>query len=193
LLGRFNAENALVVIACLLSLGASLAEAARVLAECVPPPGRMEVVAAATPDRPLAVVDYAHTPDALEHALRALRETAGGSLAVVFGCGGDRDRGKRPQMGAVAAELADRVYLTSDNPRSEDPRAIVDAIATGIGAGKHIVELDRRLAIERAIREANSGDVVLVAGKGHEAYQIVGDRVLPFDDAAVVGEALSRR
>ena len=139
------------------------------------------------------IVDYAHTPDALEHALRALRETTGGLLAVVFGCGGDRDRGKRPQMGAVAAELADRVYLTSDNPRSEEPRAIVDAIATGIGTREHIVELDRRLAIERAIREASSGDVVLVAGKGHEAYQIVGDRVLPFDDVAVVREALSRR
>ena len=96
-------------------------------------------------------------------------------------------------MGAVAAELADRIYLTSDNPRSEDPRAIVDAIATGIGARRHVVELDRRLAIERAIREANSGDVVLVAGKGHETYQIVGDRVMPFDDAAVVRDALSRR
>ena len=100
------------------------------------------------------VVDYAHTPDALENALRALRETTRGSLAVVFGCGGDRDRGKRPQMGAVAARLADRIYVTSDNPRSEDPQAIVDEIAAGIGPHEHVVELDRRRAIARAIAEA---------------------------------------
>jgi UDP-N-acetylmuramoyl-L-alanyl-D-glutamate--2,6-diaminopimelate ligase len=188
--GRFNVHNALAAIGVARFLGIDDATAARGLAEMGGVPGRMERQRARGID---VIVDYAHTPDALEHALRALRETAGGSLAVVFGCGGDRDRGKRPQMGAVAAELADRIYLTSDNPRSEDPRAIVDAITAGIGAGEHIIELDRRLAIERAIREASPGDVVLVAGKGHEAYQIVGDRVLPFDDAAVVREALARR
>jgi len=188
--GRFNVHNALAAIGVARFLGVDDATSARGLAEMGGVPGRMERLRAHGVD---VIVDYAHTPDALEHALRALRETTGGSLAVVFGCGGDRDRGKRPQMGAVAAELADRVYLTSDNPRSEEPRAIVDAIAAGIGSREHVVELDRRLAIERAIREASAGDVVLVAGKGHEAYQIVGDRVLPFDDVAVVREALSRR
>jgi len=138
------------------------------------------------------VVDYAHTPDALENALRALRETTAGAIAIVFGCGGDRDRGKRAEMGAVAAQLADRLYLTSDNPRSEEPRAIVDEILAGMPDGVgHVVELDRRLAIERAIAEARAGDVVLVAGKGHEAYQIVGDQTLPFDDAAVARAALA--
>jgi UDP-N-acetylmuramoyl-L-alanyl-D-glutamate--2,6-diaminopimelate ligase len=139
------------------------------------------------------VIDYAHTPDALENALRSLRETTRGALAVVFGCGGDRDRGKRPLMGAVAARLADRLYLTSDNPRTEKPRAIVDEIAGGTDRADAAIELDRRRAIERAIGDARPGDVVLVAGKGHEAYQIVGERVLPFDDAAVAREALASR
>jgi UDP-N-acetylmuramoyl-L-alanyl-D-glutamate--2,6-diaminopimelate ligase len=139
------------------------------------------------------VVDYAHTPDALESALNSLRETADGRLAVVFGCGGDRDRGKRPEMGAIAARLADRVYVTSDNPRTEPPQAIADAIVAGIGAHDRVVELDRRRAIERAIAESQVGDVVLIAGKGHEAYQIVGDRILPFDDAAIARTALSAR
>ncbi len=188
--GRFNVHNALAAIGVARFLGVDDATSARGLAEMGGVPGRMERLSSHGVD---VIVDYAHTPDALEHALRALRETKGGSLAVVFGCGGDRDRGKRPQMGAVAAELADRIYLTSDNPRGEEPRAIVDAIASGIGTREHVVELDRRLAIERAIREASSGDVVLVAGKGHEAYQIVGNRVVPFDDVAVVREALSRR
>lgn len=138
------------------------------------------------------VVDYAHTPDALENALRALRETTAGAIAIVFGCGGDRDRGKRAEMASVAARLADRLYLTSDNPRSEEPRAIVDDMLAGIPNGvRHYVELDRRLAIRRAVAEAQAGDVVLVAGKGHEAHQIVGERVLPFDDAAVAREALA--
>jgi UDP-N-acetylmuramoyl-L-alanyl-D-glutamate--2,6-diaminopimelate ligase len=122
-----------------------------------------------------------------------LRETTRASLAVVFGCGGDRDRGKRPQMGAVAASLADRIYVTNDNPRSEDPQTIVDEIVAGIGAHEHAVELDRRSAIARAIAEAKAGDIVLVAGKGHETYQIVGERVLPFDDLAIARELLERR
>ena len=123
-------------------------------------------------------VDYAHTPDALEHALAALRETVTGKLAVVFGCGGDRDRGKRSEMGATAAKLADRLYVTSDNPRGENPQAIVDEIVAGIGSRGHVVEFDRRRAIERAVAEARPGDAVLVAGKGHETYQIVGPEVL---------------
>ena len=175
LLGRFNILNALAAIGVARLMGVDDATAARGLAELERVPGRMESIAA---NGILIVVDYAHTPDALENALRSLRETTRGALTVVFGCGGDRDRGKRPQMGAVAARLADRLYVTSDNPRSEEPQAIVDAIVTGIGTRAHVVELDRRRAIERAIGEARPGDVVLVAGKGHEGYQVVGDRIL---------------
>ena len=188
--GRFNVWNALGAIGVARRLGIDDATIARGLAALERVPGRMEHLSARGID---VVIDYAHTPDALENALRSLRETAKGALAVVFGCGGDRDRGKRPEMGAVAARLADRIYLTNDNPRSEDPRAIVDAIVAGIGSRDYVVELDRRLAIERAIAEVRPGDVVLVAGKGHEAYQIVGDRVLPFDDVAVSREALALR
>ncbi len=187
--GRFNVWNALAAIgiAGLLEIGD--ATIARGLATLQRVPGRMERVGGLGID---VVVDYAHTPDALENALRALRETTAGAIAIVFGCGGDRDRGKRAEMGAVAARLADRLYLTSDNPRSERPRAIVDDMLAGIPNGvRRVVELDRRLAIERAIAEARGGDVVLVAGKGHEAYQIVGDTTLAFDDVAVAREALA--
>jgi UDP-N-acetylmuramoyl-L-alanyl-D-glutamate--2,6-diaminopimelate ligase len=137
------------------------------------------------------VVDYAHTPDSLENALNALREITNGALAVVFGCGGDRDRGKRALMGKIAARLADRIYITNDNPRSEDPRAIADAIVAGIDSHEHIVELDRRIAIERAIAESAPGDTVLIAGKGHETYQLLGDAILPFDDSEVARAALA--
>lgn len=188
--GRFNIWNALAAIGAARCLGVDNATSARALSELERVPGRMERFDA---EEIAVVVDYAHTPDALESALRSLRETTSGALTVVFGCGGDRDRGKRPEMGAVAAVFADRLYVTSDNPRNEDPQAIVDAIAAGIGDRDRIVELDRRRAIERAIAEARSGDVVLIAGKGHETYQIVGDRVLPFDDAAVAREALGAR
>jgi UDP-N-acetylmuramoyl-L-alanyl-D-glutamate--2,6-diaminopimelate ligase len=188
--GRFNVWNALAAICVARSLGIDSATTARGLAAVATVPGRMERIVAGGV---AVVVDYAHTPDALENALNSLRETAEGRLAVVFGCGGDRDRGKRPEMGAVAARLADRVYVTSDNPRTEPPRAIADAIVAGIGAHDRVVELDRRRAIERAIAESQVGDVVLIAGKGHEAYQIVGDRILPFDDAAIARTALSAR
>ncbi|MGA8097993.1 MAG: UDP-N-acetylmuramoyl-L-alanyl-D-glutamate--2,6-diaminopimelate ligase [Candidatus Cybelea sp.] len=188
--GRFNIWNALAAIGVARFLGVADATSARALSELERVPGRMERFDAG---EIAVVVDYAHTPDALESALRSLRETTSGALTVVFGCGGDRDRGKRPEMGAVAAVFADRLYVTSDNPRTEDPQAIVDAIVAGIGDRDRIVELDRRRAIERAIAEARSGDVVLIAGKGHETYQIVGDRVLSFDDAAVAREALASR
>lgn len=188
--GAFNISNALAAIAVAENLGIESSVVARGLARLEGVPGRMEHLRGDGID---VVVDYAHTPDALDGALHALRDTANGALAVVFGCGGDRDRGKRPEMGAVAARLADRIYVTSDNPRGEDPRAIVDAIVAGIGANRAIVELDRRRAIERAIDEAKAGDVVLIAGKGHENYQIVGDRVLPFDDVAIAREALRLR
>jgi UDP-N-acetylmuramoyl-L-alanyl-D-glutamate--2,6-diaminopimelate ligase len=182
LLGRFNAENALVVIACLLSLGTPLAEAARVLAECVPPPGRMEVVEPAAGDKPMAVVDYAHTPDALDQALRALREHCKGALWCVFGCGGDRDPGKRSIMGAVADELADRIIVTDDNPRSENPQTITRAIVSGIKSRNVRVIHDRGEAIGTALKEAAASDVVLIAGKGHEDYQIYGETRRSFSD-----------
>ncbi len=188
--GRFNIWNALAAIGAARRLGVDDDVSARALAALERIPGRMERVGGGDVE---VVVDYAHTPDAIQSALRALRETTAGALVVVFGCGGDRDRGKRAEMGAVAARLADRLYLTSDNPRSEEPQAIVDAILAGVGAREHVVELDRRRAIELAIAQARPGDVVLVAGKGHEEYQIVGTRVLPFDDAAVAREALAAR
>jgi UDP-N-acetylmuramoyl-L-alanyl-D-glutamate--2,6-diaminopimelate ligase len=182
LLGRFNAENALVVIACLLSLGTSLGAAAKVLAECIAPPGRMEVVEAAARDKPMAVVDYAHTPDALAKALAALREHCKGVLWCVFGCGGDRDPGKRSIMGSVADELADQIIVTDDNPRSENPQAITRAILGGITSRVPRVIHDRGEAIATALKEARAGDVVLIAGKGHEDYQIYGETRRSFSD-----------
>src|SRR5580692_3598987 len=174
LLGRFNAENALVVLGCLLSLGVSLGEAARVLAECAAPPGRMEVVGHAADDKPMAVVDYAHTPDALAKALSALREHCKGALWCVFGCGGDRDPGKRPLMGAIADDLADQIIVTDDNPRSEDPQEIIRAITRGIKTHPARVIPDRAAAIASALNRAGASDIVLIAGKGHEDYQIYG-------------------
>ena len=190
--GRFNIANALAAIGVARMHAISDECSAAALAALQRIAGRMERIAGPGFD---VVVDYAHTPDALENALRALRETASHRVAVVFGCGGDRDRGKRPEMGSVAARLADRIYLTNDNPRSEEPKAILLDIRAGIRehAGTVVEELDRRRAIERAIAEAQSGDVVLIAGKGHETYQIVGDRVHEFDDAAVARDVLAHR
>jgi UDP-N-acetylmuramoyl-L-alanyl-D-glutamate--2,6-diaminopimelate ligase len=188
--GRFNISNALAAIAVAERLGVERPTIARGLAQLERVAGRMEHVRGDGID---VVIDYAHTPDALANALESLRETARGRLVVVFGCGGDRDKGKRPEMGAVAGRLADRVYVTNDNPRSEEPRAIADAIVAGIGRREHVVELDRRRAIERAIGEARPDDVVLIAGKGHETYQIIGDDVLPFDDAEAARAALAMR
>src|SRR5207248_8923713 len=168
-LGRFNLANALGVLGCLLARGMPFADAVRLLAELPAVPGRMERVG----ERPLVIVDYAHTPDALEKVLAALRPLAaerGGGLAVVFGAGGDRDPAKRAVMGSVAERGADRVIITSDNPRSEDPLRIIDAIASGMRAAAPR-EADRRRAIEMAVLEAAPQDVVLIAGKGHENYQ----------------------
>jgi UDP-N-acetylmuramoyl-L-alanyl-D-glutamate--2,6-diaminopimelate ligase len=154
------------------------------------------------------VVDYAHTDDALKNLLETARPLASGRLITVFGCGGDRDRPKRPLMGAVAARLSDLVIVTSDNPRSEDPEQIIDEIKRGIvmppdrvspkgqPAPRSTPSLaipDRKAAIERAVRDARSGDLVLIAGKGHEKYQVIGERVLPFDDVEVARAALARR
>jgi UDP-N-acetylmuramoyl-L-alanyl-D-glutamate--2,6-diaminopimelate ligase len=191
-LGRFNVSNALGVLGCLVANGIPLEEGRRRLASLPPVPGRMQAVG----DEPLVVIDYAHTPDALENVLQALRpvaEARGGSLAVVFGAGGDRDATKRPLMGAIAARLADRVLVTSDNPRSEDPQAIISQIRKGIpGAGAEI-EADRAAAIERAVLGAKPADVVLLAGKGHETYQEIAGRRLHFCDEEHARAALARR
>jgi len=155
-----------------------------------PVPGRMQQVG----DRPLVVIDYAHTPDALDKVLQALRPVArerGGRLIAVFGAGGDRDAAKRPVMGRVVSRLADRVVVTSDNPRSEDPGRIIDAILGGM-AGNCEIEVDRAKAIEAAIAGADDADVVLIAGKGHESYQEIAGRRLPFSDASVARAALQR-
>jgi UDP-N-acetylmuramoyl-L-alanyl-D-glutamate--2,6-diaminopimelate ligase len=188
--GRFNVANALCAIAIARSLGIPDSDAARGLEALTRVAGRMDHVRGAGVD---VIVDYAHTPDALENVLRTLRETASRRLVVVFGCGGDRDRGKRPQMGEVAARYADYTYVTSDNPRTEDPQAIVDEILPGVGSAPHTVEVDRRTAIEQAVASAQRGDIVVVAGKGHENYQIIGTQALPFDDLAVAREALAQR
>ena len=156
-------------------------------------PGRFEAVDAGQPFT--VIVDYSHKPDALDQALRAARELVTGEaeLTVVFGAGGDRDTAKRPVMGGVAARLADHVVLTSDNPRSEDPLAIISDVHNGIPAGSPVlIEPDRRRAIDLAVAAARPGGVVVVAGKGHEATQVIGDRVVPFDDRVVAREALVR-
>jgi UDP-N-acetylmuramoyl-L-alanyl-D-glutamate--2,6-diaminopimelate ligase len=190
-LGRFNVSNALGVLGCLVANGIPLEEGVRLLEALPPVPGRMQAVG----EEPLLVIDYAHTPDALENVLQALRPVAlarGGRLAVVFGAGGDRDPGKRPLMGAIAARLADRVLITSDNPRSEDPLAIISQIQKGI-QGKHEVEPDRARAIEKIVSSAEKEDVVLIAGKGHETVQEIAGRRLHFSDEEQARAALARR
>jgi UDP-N-acetylmuramoyl-L-alanyl-D-glutamate--2,6-diaminopimelate ligase len=190
-LGRFNAANALGVLGCLVARGIPVQEGARLLARLPPVPGRMQAVG----QEPLVVIDYAHTPDALENVLQALRPVAaarGGRLAVVFGAGGDRDPSKRSPMGAIASRLADRVLVTSDNPRSEDPLAIIGDIRKGI-QGAHEVEADRARAIENMISSSRKEDVVLIAGKGHETYQEIAGRRLKFSDEEQARAALARR
>jgi UDP-N-acetylmuramoyl-L-alanyl-D-glutamate--2,6-diaminopimelate ligase len=183
--GRFNVRNALAALGIARAIGIPADVAVRGLAATRAVPGRMERFGAFGID---AIVDYAHTPDALENVLRAARETTRRRLIVVFGCGGDRDAGKRAEMGAIATRLADRVIVTSDNPRTENPLTIAQAIVNGFDAD---IELDRRAAIRRAIDEARAGDTVVVAGKGHETYQIVGTESRPFDDRDEVRIAFS--
>jgi UDP-N-acetylmuramoyl-L-alanyl-D-glutamate--2,6-diaminopimelate ligase len=195
LTGAFNVQNLLGVLGVLLASDVALADALAALATVTAPRGRMERLGGG-PD-PLVVVDYAHTPDALAQVLAAMRPAVrdGGRLICVFGCGGDRDRGKRAPMGEVAGRLADRVIVTSDNPRGEDPRAIADDILAGLGARASVsaVELDRARAIEQALGDAHPADVVVVAGKGHEDYQETNGERRPFADAACVARVLARR
>ncbi|MEO5618645.1 MAG: cyanophycin synthetase, partial [Candidatus Eisenbacteria bacterium] len=191
LLGRYNALNAAAACAAATALGLPLHVIRRGLEAIPGVPGRLEPVAAGRPF--MVAVDYAHTPDALERALAAVQEHARGRVLLVFGCGGDRDRGKRPVMGATAARGAAAIWVTNDNPRSEDPRTIAGEIMAGAataGGSVPIVELDRRAAIAAAIAAARPGDVVLIAGKGHETTQTIGDRVEPFDDRQVARELL---
>lgn len=192
LLGRFNVSNLLGVLATILASGVPFDRAVAALATLQPVAGRMQRMGGS--GRPLAIIDYAHTPDALEQTLVALKDIArasGGRLVVVFGCGGERDRGKRPLMGAVASRHAEVIVVTSDNPRGEDPTAIIAEITAAI-PGPHEAIEDRRAAIDYAIASAKADDVVLIAGKGHETYQDVAGRRLPFSDALETEQALSR-
>jgi len=190
LAGEFQAMNVLAALGLVVSTGVAPDAAVPVLSRLSGVPGRMQLVGESAPGAPV-FVDYAHTPDALRSVLAALRPHAERRLLIVFGAGGDRDRGKRPLMGRVAAELADLVYVTDDNPRSEDPAEIRRAI---LGGSPQAIEVgDRRAAIAAAIAELRRGDVLVIAGKGHETGQIVGSTILPFDDVAVAREALGPR
>ena len=210
LLGRVNVSNILAAVAVATALDFPFSAIERGVADLTMVPGRLQVVSEPTDDVTV-IVDFAHTDDALRSVLETARSLSGGRLLTVFGCGGDRDRAKRPLMGAVAARFSDLVVVTSDNPRSEDPQAIIDQImrgmtppssgsdvapAKGTAAGygtPYLTLVDRGAAIEQAIRDAHIGDVVLIAGKGHETHQLIADRVLPFDDAEVARAALEQR
>jgi UDP-N-acetylmuramoyl-L-alanyl-D-glutamate--2,6-diaminopimelate ligase len=189
-LGAFNVSNLLAVLGTLLAAQVSFNDAVRAVSALQPVPGRLERVGGGS--QPLVVIDYAHTPDALEKALQALRPTvaAGHRLICVFGCGGDRDAGKRPLMGQAAARLADHVIVTSDNPRGEDPLAIIEQILEGMSDRAEAIE-DRQVAIFSAVHQARPGDVVLLAGKGHETYQEIEGVRHPFSDREVAGAALA--
>ena len=192
LVGRYNVSNLLAIAAVLHDAGMTAADIVRRLSELAAPAGRMERLGGS--GEPLVVVDYAHTPDALENALNALRpaaEARGGKLCVIFGCGGDRDPGKRPVMGEIAERLADRALVTSDNPRGEAPEKIIDDIVGGMRVA--LVEPDRAAAIARAIGEADEADVVLIAGKGHERYQEIAGVRHPFSDTEQARAALIAR
>jgi len=196
LVGEHNVMNLLAAVGVGLALEMEPRRIGETLSRVATVPGRFERVEAGQPF--LVVVDYAHTPDALERVLTTARKLvgAGGRLGVVFGCGGDRDRTKRPIMGGIALRLSDRAWVTSDNPRTEEPEAILAEIRTGIppgAAGRHESMADRRRAIEAAVRWGRAGDVVLIAGKGHETYQVIGTETLDFDDREVARTALRER
>jgi UDP-N-acetylmuramoyl-L-alanyl-D-glutamate--2,6-diaminopimelate ligase len=192
--GGFNVANALAAIGYGIARGFAPEIIAEGLANCPPVPGRFQPVRAGQDFAVL--VDYAHTPDGLENVLRSARPLTTGRLITVFGCGGNRDRTKRPKMGRLAKELADIAIVTSDNPRREEPESIIDEILTGMndgGGAKVLRESDRRAAIARAVREAKPGDTIVIAGKGHENYQILGDETIHFDDVEVASEEIQKR
>jgi UDP-N-acetylmuramoyl-L-alanyl-D-glutamate--2,6-diaminopimelate ligase len=207
LVGRPNAYNILAAVAAAMALDVPFSAIENGIRQLSGVPGRFQVVSDSADDVRV-IVDYAHTDDALKNLLETARPLATGRLITVFGCGGDRDRAKRPLMGAVAARLSDLVIVTSDNPRSEDPHQIIDEIKRGIvmpadrippnaprapKSTPYLAITDRQAAIERAVHDARPGDLVLIAGKGHERYQVIGDRILPFDDVEVARAALARR
>jgi len=191
--------NILAAVSASIALGLSFDVIERGLRALEGVPGRFQVVSTSK-DEVTVVVDYAHTDDALRNLLETARPLARGRLITVFGCGGDRDRTKRPLMGAVAGRLSDLILITSDNPRSEDPQKIIDEIQRGItpdtrrdSSQRLLTIVDRRAAISKAVELARAGDLILIAGKGHEKYQAIGSETLPFDDVAVAREALTRR
>jgi UDP-N-acetylmuramoyl-L-alanyl-D-glutamate--2,6-diaminopimelate ligase len=188
LIGDFNIANALAAAAAAWALGLPSAEIASRLATMPQVPGRLEIIS----EEPTVLRDYAHTPDALERALAAVRPFVDGRLIAVFGCGGDRDRGKRPEMGRIAQAHADLAIVTSDNPRTEDPERIIDDVEAGMEGPHERIE-DRREAIAHALAIADARDVILLAGKGHETYQIRGTVKHPFDERAIVGELIAGR
>jgi UDP-N-acetylmuramoyl-L-alanyl-D-glutamate--2,6-diaminopimelate ligase len=189
--GEFNVLNALGAAAVALGLGLELRQVVARLADAPQVPGRMERLV----EHPAVVIrDYAHKPDALERVLRTLRPLTPGRLIVLFGCGGDRDKGKRPIMGRLAGELGDLVVVTSDNPRTEDPERIIDETVAGVPPGTALRRMvDRREAIRWALEQATEGDTLLLAGKGHETYQVIGTEYLPFDEREIVAQALRGR
>jgi UDP-N-acetylmuramoyl-L-alanyl-D-glutamate--2,6-diaminopimelate ligase len=185
LLGHFNITNLLAVISNLCLIGYDLNKVLAIIPTLQSVPGRMQVLGGK--NKPLVVVDFSHTPDALQHALQTLREHCHGKLFCMFGCGGDRDRDKRPKMAKIAEQLADQIIVTNDNVRFEDPQQIANDILAGFTKpDKVIVELDRVKAIQLAIQQASSRDIILLAGKGHEPYQIIGDKRLPYSDIEIV-------
>ena len=191
--GDFNVANAVIVLALLLNQGVAMQEACEVLSHVDAPPGRMQRVPAPSAG-PSVYVDYAHTPGALEAAIRALRPHCRGRLWSVFGCGGDRDRGKRPLMAKIAERRADEVVITNDNPRSEEPESIIADIVSGLSnADRATVIEDRAAAIAWTISNADSADVILIAGKGHENYQLIGDERRNFSDFDAASANLAAR
>lgn len=186
-LGAFNIYNALAIFSSLMAAGYPVEKVTQTMTKLRAAPGRLEVVS----NNPLIIVDYAHTPDALKNVLMTLNQVKKGRLMVVFGCGGDRDKSKRPLMAEVASDLADRLFMTSDNPRTEDPEGILNDMEKGLKIKTHCTrEIDRKKAIQQAIDEADTNDIVLIAGKGHEDYQIIGKEIFPFSDQDVVREYL---
>jgi UDP-N-acetylmuramoyl-L-alanyl-D-glutamate--2,6-diaminopimelate ligase len=183
--GEFNVRNALAAASVALDAGLVPERIAELLGGTPPVPGRMEILRR---EPSIVLRDYAHTPDAYERVLSALRAGLEGRLIVVFGCGGDRDSGKRPLMGEIATRLADLTIVTSDNPRSEDPEAIIDQVVSDLDPTRYEIVPDRREAIVRALEVSGPKDVVALLGKGHETYQIEGDRRVPFDEAKIVAE-----
>jgi UDP-N-acetylmuramoyl-L-alanyl-D-glutamate--2,6-diaminopimelate ligase len=188
LVGAHNVYNILAAVACASSLGIEYEETLRALEEVKRVPGRFERAVEGLPFH--VFVDYAHTPDALNHLLDAANGLKTGRIITVFGCGGDRDRGKRPKMAAIVEEKSDLAIVTSDNPRSEDPLAIIEEIKRGLRRDDHLVIPDRREAIYRAVELARKGDMILIAGKGHEDYQVLGERIVHFDDREVAAQAV---